>query len=140
MATTTTTTSIDTSSVTSEQIDRCARIIGPDSNVFYLVLSESDDETEYAVRYTDHHFTCTCKAGQYGFVGCRKGVCKHVIWAVAAAKEFKQLTQVGEVSHPIVTEVEHFLADERKAGWTIGTCGHRVAVGREWDDCGCRAY
>lgn len=84
-----TTTTIDISNVTPEQIDRCSRIIDLSTNKpFYLVLSETDNLTEYKVEYHTHptkHFSCTCRAGQNGFANCRQGYCKHIKWAMAAA-------------------------------------------------------
>jgi hypothetical protein len=89
------TTKIDTTNVTSEQIERCTRCIdlnGEKPEPFYLVQSESDDLTEYAVRYhklPTPHFSCMCKSGQNGFANCKDGVCKHVKWSCAAADEYK---------------------------------------------------
>lgn len=86
---------IDITEVTSEQIDRCHRIIDEQTmEVFYLVQSESDDLVEYKVQYQTlptKHYTCTCPAGLAGFAHVRhaSGVCKHVRWALAAAQEYK---------------------------------------------------
>lgn len=100
MTTTNLTTAI--AAVTEEQIDRCTRIY--DLNVtpavpFYLVRSESDDLTEYKVTYCkEYGFQCTCAAGQEGFCHCYKnGVCKHVVWSIAAAAQFHK-NEVAEQS------------------------------------------
>jgi hypothetical protein len=86
--------------VTEEQIDRCTRIYDLNNNVpFYLVRSESDDLTEYKVTWSKElGFQCTCAAGQEGFCHCYKnGVCKHVVWSVAAAAQFHK-DEVAEQS------------------------------------------
>lgn len=100
MTTTNLTTAI--AAVTEEQIDRCFRVY--DLNVtpsvpFYLVRSESDNLTEYKVTWSKElGFQCTCPAGQEGFCHCyTNGVCKHVIWSVAAAAQFHK-DEVAEQS------------------------------------------
>jgi hypothetical protein len=75
--------------VTSEQISRCRRVVDEASKLpFYIVLSESDNQTEYAVktlyRNGKWYITCSCPAGLYG------KACKHRRWARAAAAEYKQ--------------------------------------------------
>ncbi len=91
MATTTTT-------VTQEQIDACTRVIDFNDHcrIFYQVRSERDPLVEYIVRYeysahnpNKGYFTCTCPAGQEGFIHCSQGTCKHVRWALAAEDAYK---------------------------------------------------
>ncbi len=79
---------IDTSTVTLEQITHCQKVEHADGN-FYMVESESGNLVEYKVTWNRKQgFQCTCEAGQSGFAHCRKnGVCKHVVWSVAAARE-----------------------------------------------------
>ncbi len=89
--------------VTDEQIDRCHRIYDLNKNeVFYQVESESDSLVEYEVRYNkERGYTCTCPAGQEGFCHCYKnGVCKHVVWSVAAAREFhdNEIKEQGDIA------------------------------------------
>jgi hypothetical protein len=50
----------------------------------------------YIVRYeysahnpNKGYFTCTCPAGQEGFIHCSQGTCKHVRWALAAEDAYK---------------------------------------------------
>jgi len=77
--------------VTSAQIGRCSKIIDNVNGNFFKVLSESDDLTEYDVRFNRKTgFTCTCKAGQEGFIHCKNGFCKHILWSVACEAEIKQ--------------------------------------------------
>lgn len=86
---------INTTSVTSEQIGRCHKVYDEQARAwFYQVESERDlfdannERVEYAVRWSkERGFTCTCPAGQDAFSRCKAGVCKHVVWSVAAAKE-----------------------------------------------------
>ena len=86
------TTSLDIANVTPEQLDRCSRWIHENTGeVFYTVLSETDNLTEYKVRFIKGKgFTCTCPAGQSGFHHCSKGTCKHCRWSVAHAAAYKQ--------------------------------------------------
>lgn len=83
---------INLNSVTSEQIGRCHLIIdGQTGERFYKVESESDATVEYEVRYSrEKGFSCQCKSGQVGFSNARLGVCKHVVWSLAAAAEERQ--------------------------------------------------
>lgn len=80
--------------VSSDQIGRCTKIF-EGSKPCYMVLSESDDLTEYKVRATRVNgkwiFTCTCPSGKDGFANVThpSGVCKHVRWSLAAAQEEK---------------------------------------------------
>lgn len=81
---------IDIIAVTEEQIDRCSRVIDMAAMLpFYLVLSESDNLTEYKVaairKNGEYHLTCTCPAGLRGIP------CKHRRWAMAASEDFKRL-------------------------------------------------
>lgn len=73
------------STITSEQINRCSLITDCQTGKnFYLVLSQTDNETEYKVTYSpSKQFQCTCKAGQNG------RLCWHVRAAVAHVKERK---------------------------------------------------
>ncbi|GHO69287.1 hypothetical protein KSC_081790 [Ktedonobacter sp. SOSP1-52] len=83
--------------VTEEQIDRCTRVIDMQTGEpFYMVLSESDELTTYKVQYHKDpkrpgkgYFTCTCPAGQEGFIHCSSLSCKHVRWSIAAARVYK---------------------------------------------------
>lgn len=82
---------INIASVTPEQIGMCHKVLHRDGN-FYQVQSESDPDTEYTVRYSkERGFSCSCRAGQEGFKNCTtaasQGVCKHVRWSLACAKE-----------------------------------------------------
>ena len=84
--------------VSSEQIGRCSKIIDNVNGNFYKVLSESDDLTEYTVRFSKKHgFTCTCQAGQEGFAHCSRGFCKHVLWSVACEQEIRQAVAALEL-------------------------------------------
>jgi hypothetical protein len=90
--------------VTSEQIGRCHKVLASTGN-FYLVESEADSRVEYKVAWTKQHgFTCQCKAGQVGFVHCRNGYCKHVLWSVACEAELqaamKELEAASVASQP----------------------------------------
>ena len=81
---------INFTAVTSEQIDRCSRVIDESTMTpFYLVLSESDNQTEYRVsalhKDGEYYLTCTCPAGLRGIP------CKHRRWAMAASEEYKEL-------------------------------------------------
>jgi hypothetical protein len=78
--------------VTSEQIGRCTKVYDFQLKAnIYMVLSESDDLTEYRVTYNKNHhcFCCTCPSGENGFSNVKhpSGVCKHVRWSCAAAAE-----------------------------------------------------
>ena len=100
-----------TTSVTSEQVGRCSKVYGSDNKPFYLVLSETDDLTEYKVTYTHTHgFSCTCPSGAYGFANVKhaSGVCKHVRYAVAAAQEEKAALkeQMALQAQALLKEVE----------------------------------
>jgi hypothetical protein len=87
----TTITGADILGVTQEQIDRCFRFIDSDGRVAYAVKSESDPDVEYTVRFTPGRgFSCTCPAGQDGFLYCHKGTCKHCRWAYAHAEQYRQ--------------------------------------------------
>lgn len=78
---------IDTSTVTDEQIGMCHKVYEGSTPV-WMVQSESDELKEYKVKHSKKHgFTCTCKAGQNAFSNCKLGYCKHVAWALAASKE-----------------------------------------------------
>lgn len=96
--------------VTSEQIGRCYKITdGNGRNGWWRVESESDDQVRYEVRWSkEHGYTCTCKAGQHGFAGCRKGFCKHIAWAVAAERELRDAMaeQVRLNAQPVVESVK----------------------------------
>lgn len=84
-------TKVNLNTVTSEQIGRCHLVISQTGEKFYQVESESDSQVEYTVRYSkEFGFTCTCKSGQEAFVHCKLGVCKHVVWALAAKAEERQ--------------------------------------------------
>jgi hypothetical protein len=79
---------INTIAVTSEQIDRCTRVIDLETMTpFYMVRSESDDLQEYKVaalhKNGAYYLTCTCPAGLAGLA------CKHRRWAMAAAEAYK---------------------------------------------------
>jgi hypothetical protein len=102
---------VNTDSITPEQIGKCTKVLDCQTHQnFYLVENESgniDDEghlIEYKVTYSSKMgFQCTCKAGQEGLVYCKNGYCKHVAWAVAAAKEekaqgMKRIEAIGAVA------------------------------------------
>lgn len=77
--------------VTPEQIGRCSKIFDANGKPFYLVLSESDNLTEYRVSWSKQFgFQCSCPAGAEGFIHCKNNCCKHVVWSVACAEEEKQ--------------------------------------------------
>lgn len=67
---------------------------------FYLVenergdVDENGDLIEYRVDL--HAGTCTCKAGSFGFLYCRNGFCKHILWATAA--ELEESTAMAEIA------------------------------------------
>lgn len=98
----TTTTMIDTTGVTSEQIAKCHRIDSA-QGAYYRVESESTS-AEYEVRYSrEHGYTCSCPAGQHGFQHCKSGqYCKHVRWSIAATAEYKAAMALG-------ARINHFL-------------------------------
>lgn len=78
-------------SVTSFMLATVDRLIDhATGEVYYTVKSEHTNE-RYEVRYNREHktFTCTCKAGQHGFVRC-KSFCKHVRAAKAFALQRQQ--------------------------------------------------
>lgn len=82
---------INTTAVTPDQIGKCYKVFGPDNKAFYQVESQDDPLTEYSVKWDrEHGFTCTCEAGKRGFSNCKLGVCKHVVWSVAASREEKE--------------------------------------------------
>src|SRR2546425_12495880 len=67
-------TTINTSNVTIEQLDRVERVYDYNARQhFCIVKSESDDLVEYHVRYDKAHkcFTCSCPSGQEGFANVR---------------------------------------------------------------------
>lgn len=75
--------------VTPELLDATTRIINcTTGEVFYQSTSLSTGET-YDVHFCNGHFTCTCKAGQIGFIHCKR-YCKHVRAAFAIALEHFQ--------------------------------------------------
>ncbi len=80
---------ISTSDVTPEQIGRCYKVHDYQTKSdFYQVESEQDNGDTYQVRWScQRGFTCTCKSGQCGFSNTKHGYCKHIKWALAAAKE-----------------------------------------------------
>lgn len=82
--------SIDTTTVTPEQIGACYKVFVA-SIPFYKVQSESDPFKQYTVSWSrEHGFSCTCKSGQVAFSNTRDGYCKHVRWSVAASREERQ--------------------------------------------------
>jgi hypothetical protein len=92
---------IDISTVTGEQIGMCHKVfVG--SVVWFKVQSESDPLKEYTVAHSkEYGFTCTCPSGNIGFSNCKDGVCKHVKWALACAREEKEA--VAEL-HRLIAE------------------------------------
>lgn len=93
---------IDTTTVTSEQIGKAHKVYGPDNKPFYMVENsegELDQEgllIEYKVTYSpEYGYQCRCKAGQEGFVHCQN-YCWHVRAAVAAAKEEREAMREQE--------------------------------------------
>lgn len=90
--------------VTDEQIAKCARTYNPDGTAWYQVENEAGeigDDNEvitYKTAFTaEKGFTCTCKSGLEGFAHCGKtGYCKHVVWSLAAAREFRA-TEIGAI-------------------------------------------
>jgi len=87
---------INITTVTNEQIGRCHKVFSASGEAFYQVESERDSLTEYSVHYSPTHgFTCSCPAGAEGFAHCAT-VCKHVKWALAAAKEERTAMQEQE--------------------------------------------
>lgn len=77
--------------VTGEQIGACTKIYDYQlrANV-YMVQSESDPDREYRVTWDKEcGYRCTCPSGQIAFtnVSHPSGVCKHVRWSVACARE-----------------------------------------------------
>jgi hypothetical protein len=112
---------ITISNVTDEQIGRCHKCFDDNNKAFYVVESERDSLTEYRVRWSkERGFTCSCKAGEVGFSNCRDGVCKHVKWSLAAAKEerdyFASLEQASKpaAALPALTPVSEWTAAERR--------------------------
>lgn len=83
------------SNVTPEQVGRCFKVYDEQTKEnFYQVENESgnvNDDGEiivYDVRYSkERGFTCTCAAGSEGFIHCKYGFCKHILWSVAASQE-----------------------------------------------------
>ena len=72
-------TDVDTTGVTDEEIARCHPL--PDGSGF-LVASRSQTGSQHEVKWEDGP-SCTCLAGQHGFVHCRDGICAHVRWCAA---------------------------------------------------------
>lgn len=76
--------------VSPEFIGKAHKIIAATGD-FYLVenergdVDEHGDLIEYRVELDTQ--TCSCKAGQYGFIHCKNGYCKHLLWATAAQLE-----------------------------------------------------
>lgn len=115
---------INITAVTDEQIGRCYKCYDEQARAwFYMVESERDNLIEYAVKWTrEHGFTCTCPAGQEGFRNCRDGVCKHVKWSLAAAKEERDYIASVEAASkpaPVAPAVKHtpvaeWSAEERR--------------------------
>jgi hypothetical protein len=97
--------------VTSEQINRCHKVIDMQTGEdFYQVESESDDLVEYEVRYSEAHgFTCTCAAGKVGFSRITRhasGCCKHCRWAVACWLEDEAMEeQYREAEEAVANKV-----------------------------------
>ncbi len=88
---------LKSSSVTSEQIGKAHKVFAEDKTAFYLVENskgEVDAEgliIEYRVTWSrERGFSCTCEAGQEGFIHCSRGYCWHVAAAVACAKEERE--------------------------------------------------
>jgi hypothetical protein len=97
---------INTNEVTGEQIGRCHKCF-EGSTAFYMVENERGDidpETFEIIEYKVTHsikngFACTCWAGRDGFAHCgtkSQGICKHVVWSVAAAKEEREAIKLIE--------------------------------------------
>lgn len=122
---------IDFSKVTPDQIGRCTKIF-EGSKPCYMVLSESDDLTEYKVRAQYNTelkkwiFTCTCPSGAEGFANVqhKSGVCKHVRWSLAAAAEEK-----AAMAEQVALNAEQEAAKQRAK---LQICG-RPATQEEWD-------
>ena len=102
-----------TTAVTGEEIGRCYKafeIVNGKATAFYMVESSDDPLVEYKVKWDKFHgFTCTCKAGEYGFAHCKDGICKHVKWSVACAREEREAIaeqyRVIEASKPATKKV-----------------------------------
>lgn len=105
---------IDTSKVTPSQIGKCYKVIGSDGRAFYQVESESEP-VEYKVTWDRAKgFQCTCEAGKQGFRYCYKqGVCKHVVWAVAAKRE--ELQAVAEIEASVKQQAAPVLSIDGRA-------------------------
>lgn len=106
---------VNLNGVTSEQIGRCYLVINPDGERVYKVenergeLNEQGEIKEYTVSYKNGCFFCTCDAGKEGFAHCHKyGVCKHVIWSLAAARE--ERTALAEQAHKANEQAREFAA------------------------------
>ena len=90
--------------VEDEQIAKCHRTYDASGTAWYQVENEAgnlNDDNEvitYVTRFdAEKGFTCTCPAGLEGFSHCHKtGVCKHVVWSLAAAREFRE-TEIGAI-------------------------------------------
>ncbi len=122
---------------TEEQIDRCHRIFDLNNNtVFYMVESESDPTTEYKVTYCkEYGFQCTCAAGQEGFAHCYKnGVCKHCVWACAAAAQFHK-DEIAEQS-AITSLMGSGVSRETATALAYSTlpieCEQDTVIDRDW--------
>lgn len=103
-------TTIDLSKVTPAQIGHCEKVFDLNHGKwepFYQVESERDSLVIYTVRWSrDKGFTCTCYAEKEGFIHCKKGYCKHIVWALATAKEEKEaLSSLPTIIIPVVQEV-----------------------------------
>src|SRR5204863_3936045 len=84
---------------------------------FYQVESERDSLVEYQVKWSrERGFTCTCPAGAVGFSNCRDGVCKHVRWSLAAAKEERDhFAALETASHtPVAQAAQPWTPEERR--------------------------
>lgn len=104
--------SIDTSTITDEQIGKCHKVFGPDNIPFYQVensdgkLDDNGDLIEYKVTWgKDRGFSCTCKAGQFGTL------CWHIKAAVACAREEKAAIAELEAAIALDAQVKKAMSD-----------------------------
>lgn len=129
------TTSIDATNVTEDQINACSRIIDENRNeVFYQVTSQTDSSVEYTVRFSLlHGFTCTCPAGEAGFVNCHN-YCWHVRAAVAHSEWYKaEMHRLNQDERETVENDPAFIAEyhEYQAAIALDSCAPQAAPAKK---------
>lgn len=132
---------IITGDITETLLNKTHRLINDNTGgVYYRVESasvefdENGDRVEYTVRYSkENGYTCTCKAGQDGFVHCGKGYCWHVRAVVKHAAlykaEMRDYQEAVEASDAYRVEVAQATIDEAQA--IIDSCAPQSAARKD---------